>query len=341
MTFSKKLIISGNVFVLITMLILHGSSLLNELNSTEKQVLYVTAFFFWILAVVASIRLMTQLLKSKLLTKSERIKRKRKKVLATQLDLALNRKELAVAYQPIISANSETYGLEALIRWNSEALGNISPVEFIPIAEENDVIEDLTVFVLKDAAATITEFKELAYISVNISSVLLNKEGWLIGELDAVVEEFGFEPSCLALEFTERLSIKESHRSQLLELQERGYKLMIDDFGTGYSAIGYLFDFPVEGIKLDHSFISQFENPQFRNTIGLMVKMAKSLDLYVVAEGIETANQAKFVKEIGCDWLQGYLESPPMDKKKLTSYILNKRSFYNGRENLPGTLVRG
>lgn len=330
MTFSKKFIISGNVFVLISMITLHGGSLLNEFNSANRQIIYATAFFFWILALGASIHLITKLFKTKILTKAERIKKKRNRTLETQLNIALNKNELTVAYQPIISANSEKYGLEALVRWDSEVLGKVSPVEFIPVAEENDVIEDLTTFVLKDAAKTLNEFPELAYVSVNISSVLLNEEDWLSEQLSLLEEEFGLDPSRLALEFTERLSIKDSHRSQLLVLQDRGFKLIIDDFGTGYSAIGYLFDFPVEGIKLDRSFISQFENPQFRNTISLMVKMAKGLDLYVVAEGIETPSQANFVKEIGCDWLQGYLESPPMDKKKLATYITNKRTLYAG-----------
>lgn len=239
-------------------------------------------------------------------------------VLKKALKQAIESQQLFVLYQGIFIADNSLVGVEALVRWNHPKLGPISPSQFIPIAEQSaPLIEDLTLYVLEQSCAAFEELltndKEPFRISLNIAACLLNNPE-LAELLLYSLSEYQVKAERIILEITETqlLSDMDFCCQQLDKLKAAGFTLWIDDFGTGYSSLSYLHKLPVDGIKIDHSFIDQLEHSSASQAfIRAIVELARALQVDTLAEGIETEGQYKILKGNGCHWFQGfYLHKP-------------------------------
>jgi diguanylate cyclase (GGDEF)-like protein len=231
---------------------------------------------------------------------------------------ALAADELSLVYQPIVdSRNGRTIGAEALLRWYNGELGNVSPAEFIPVAEDAGLIIEIGDWVLLRACQQVAQWRRTLApdlsVAVNLSPRQFN-EG-LLERIERCLAHSGLEPAALELEITERLlmSDSESVLPLLGALSAMGVRISVDDFGTGYSSLSYLKRFPLQNLKIDRSFVAGL--PDHRDSIAItqaVVAMAHSLGMNVTAEGVETAEQAAFLRTIGCDKQQGYLYSRPV-----------------------------
>jgi EAL domain-containing protein (putative c-di-GMP-specific phosphodiesterase class I) len=259
---------------------------------------------------------------------------KRRLFLENSLHKAIERNELELHYQPQLNLEKgQFFGSEALLRWKQQELGWISPVEFIPLAEETGLIVDIGEWVLRQAClqAKIWQGKGLSmgYMAVNVSAVqLLYKDFPNI--VAAVLAETGLPPETLELEVTESALIADENSvaTSLKNLKDLGVQLAIDDFGTGYSSLSRLINFPIDRLKIDRSFIMDVEqNPAKAAIVVAIIAMAEGMKMQVVAEGVETQGQLAFLKINNCDDAQGYLMSKPLPSANieefLNSYILN------------------
>jgi diguanylate cyclase (GGDEF)-like protein/PAS domain S-box-containing protein len=226
---------------------------------------------------------------------------------------ALENKEFEVHYQPIVDADGgRVIGLEALLRWYKEGR-LISPAEFIPIAEEIGEILPIGEWVLREACLQLKRWQEQysqeLFISVNVSARQLEQTS-LVDIVEHILKEVSLSPSSLHLEITESTAMGNMNHSMemLHKLTKLGVSISIDDFGTGYSSIGYLEKFPITTIKLDRSFIKEGKTA----IIKAVIAMATSLDVHVIAEGVETEEQKAQLLSIGCRYMQGYLYSKPL-----------------------------
>ncbi len=233
---------------------------------------------------------------------------------------ALKQNEFIVYYQPIIEiASGRIVGSEALIRWKHPDLGMITPGQFIPMAEETGLIIPIGEWVLRTACQQARlwqkKFGTLLTISVNLSIRQFQQQD-LISVVNSALTESGLRPDSLELEITESLGMKspEITLHTLNELKAMGIKIAIDDFGIGYSSLSYLKKFPVDTIKIDRSFVSDINNGSNDTAIVLaIIAIAHSLKLKLVAEGVEKVEQAQYLREHGCEKVQGFLYSPPVD----------------------------
>ena len=253
--------------------------------------------------------------------------------LETDLRNALDRKELRVYYQPIASLESgKITGFEALARWQRPKVGLVGPDEFIKVAEETGLILAIDKWVLQEACrqtqAWQAQYPALAQltVSVNLSPKQFTKPN-LANEIHSVLQEAGLRPSCLNLELTETIAMSDAERTRgvLAELKTLGVRLSIDDFGTGYSSLNYLRRFPVDTLKIDRSFVSNIDIDDNRKIVATMVMLAHNLGLRVVAEGTETADQLKQLKELQCEFAQGYFFSPPVEPEKAGQLLIAQR----------------
>lgn len=251
----------------------------------------------------------------------------RKSMIDQKLLAALNNNELQVVYQPQIdSLTGKTLLYEALIRWNDEELGSISPDELIPIAEDNGLIHKIGVFVLTEAAQLAVKLKAEGHeinIAVN-SSVREFSNPNLKGEFMKILQRASCPPSLIHLEITEKFAFKaeEEHSvsHQMHELQKEGIKFALDDFGTGYASFRYMQSLPISKVKIDKLFIkSLLTHKQTKQLVEGMIKFAKSMDLFVIAEGVETEEQLNLLKTLGIDAAQGYYLGIPVTADKITS----------------------
>lgn len=248
----------------------------------------------------------------------------RKLMLSFKLKAALESQGLQVFYQPQFSPHeSMPIGVEALARWHDDELGWISPAEFIPIAEETGNIEKLGHYVLRQACFDGANWHTLGFaqlkVSVNVSAYQL-RFGHFIETLTEVLQESRFPAKCLELELTESVYIeREKEVLPLLnQIKAMGVCLAIDDFGTGYSSLSYLSKIPWDTLKIDRSFIIDIpQNEEQCQLTSTIITMAHDLRLTIVVEGVETAEQLAFVEQRGCQLIQGYYYSPPMDKTRL------------------------
>jgi diguanylate cyclase (GGDEF)-like protein/PAS domain S-box-containing protein len=239
--------------------------------------------------------------------------------LGSSLRVALEKRELFLVYQPQMDIGTgRITGLEALLRWQHPELGLIPPTTFIPIAENSGLIVPIGEWVLRTACSQARKWQEeglLAVpIAVNVSAVQFRQEAFpkFIGRM---LQETGLAPKYLELELTESLLLSNADVtfSVLQRLKSMGLKLAIDDFGTGYSSLSYLKQFPVSKLKIDRSFIRDVaENPDDGAIASAIIGMAKSLNLKVSAEGVETEAQMSFLREHHCDEIQGYYFSKPL-----------------------------
>jgi diguanylate cyclase (GGDEF)-like protein len=248
--------------------------------------------------------------------------------LETGLRAALKRDELKLHYQPLLDVRTNAVsGVEALARWTSEECGPVPPNEFIPLAEETGLIESLGTWALHTACTQGRAWDRAGLhplrVNVNISSHQVRKPG-TVEIVERVLRESQLDPSRLELEITESALIgDEPGVGETLDgLKRLGIRLALDDFGTGYSSLSYLVRFPIDTLKIDRSFVSRIgADEQAQGIIAAVVAMAHRLNLSVTAEGVETPEQEAFLRAEGCDVLQGYLFSRPIEPDALFTLL--------------------
>ena len=237
---------------------------------------------------------------------------------------AIENNEIYLVYQPQYDlALERIIGFEALMRIKNPTLGNLSPTEFIPIAEESGMINDLGSWALKEACRFNKHLQNNGFpfctVAVNISTIQLNQKGFVTLVVD-ILKETGLSPQYLELEITES-AIASSIRdavSILEELQSIGIRISLDDFGTGYSSLNYLTQMPINTLKIDKAFIDKINLNKKDNYVAeAIISLAHNLEVKVVAEGVEDSNQLNLLKEKNCDLIQGYLYSKPLEPDDL------------------------
>ena len=238
--------------------------------------------------------------------------------LETDLRRAIERKELTMAYQPIVKlANGEIAGFEALMRWDHPKRGSIPPSEFIPIAEMSDLIEPLGMFALERSTSDLMDWERQTgelpvFLSVNLSSAqLISSE--IYNDVRAMLAKTQCDPKRIKLELTESVVMENPEQARLMleKLKETGISLALDDFGTGYSSLAYLTRFPFDTIKLDKALVCD-QSEKRSILLKSVVAMARGLEMQVVAEGIETDQDAAELAKMGCDFGQSFLFGPPL-----------------------------
>ena len=249
----------------------------------------------------------------------------------TDLRQALRRQELLVHYQPIFSIETQNIeGFEALVRWQHPAQGLVLPDQFIPIAEETGLILPIGQWVLKQACTQLRlwqqqyQLKVGTFMSVNLS-VRQFSEVNLLTHIDETLQETGLASQCLKLEITESaiMTNTELALKTCNQLKERGIRLSIDDFGTGYSSLSYLHRFPIDVLKIDHSFIQRIaDDHQYLRLVQAINTLANHFEIKTIAEGIENTMQLQYLKAMNDCFGQGYLFCPPVDYRTLeTNYF--------------------
>lgn len=269
--------------------------------------------------------------------------------LETDLRRAVERQEFIVHYQPIVElATGRISGFEALVRWQHPKLGLISPAKFVPMAEETGLIVQIGEWVLGESCRQMRLWQEQfptyppLTISVNLSGKQFAQAG-LVNYVKQVLHETNLDPRSLKLEITESAVMEniETATGMLKQLRALGVKLSMDDFGTGYSSLSYLNRFPISTLKIDRSFINQMadqdENAAIVRTI---IMLAQTLEMDVVAEGIETEDQVTQLSALGCEFGQGYFFSEPISQENATRFLSDTGScvlnlpIYDGFEPL-------
>jgi diguanylate cyclase (GGDEF)-like protein len=250
--------------------------------------------------------------------------------LEADLQRAIDSQQFQLNYQPIVSlTNGKIVGFEALLRWQHPQRGWISPLKFIPLAEETGLIIPLGKWVLSEACRQLSlwhaQFGDRLplSISVNLSGIQLWNPD-VLELIDGILETLSLSGSSLKLEITESILMdKESEATTLLtQLKQRKIQLSIDDFGTGYSSLAYLQSFPIDTLKIDRSFILGIENQEKNLDITrTIITLAHALELDVIAEGVETPAQLEILRSLGCEYGQGYLFSPPIEGDAVVSYM--------------------
>jgi polar amino acid transport system substrate-binding protein len=242
----------------------------------------------------------------------------RKMSLESDMRRGLDREEFRLFYQPIVALRTgKIAGFEALLRWHHPTLGLILPQEFVPVAEDSGLIVQLGEWVLRSACAQQKRWERAGYgalrVTVNISARQFQHRD-LAGIVERAIADTGIGPGTLELELTESLLMNDvtNGAATLAQLRAMGVSISIDDFGTGYSSLGYLKSFPIDSLKIDRSFVSDITGNRFDGAIATaIVALARSLDLHVIAEGVETVQQLAQLRRLGCDEAQGYLFGEP------------------------------
>jgi diguanylate cyclase (GGDEF)-like protein/PAS domain S-box-containing protein len=251
--------------------------------------------------------------------------------LATDLRRAIEREEFEVYYQPIIDLKTDRLcGVEALVRWHHPERGILTPLMFIPLAEETGLIGPLGMWVLRAGCRQAREWQRLQpqgetplNLSVNLSARQV-QDARLVDEVAHVLEETGLDPATLTLEITEGLLLQDAHgiMERLHALKALGIILALDDFGTGYSSLSYLQRFPIDVLKIDKSFVDRIaEGAEAAALVRTIVALSESLQLRTVAEGIEQHGQAEHLRLLGCDRGQGYFFARPLPADQLTERL--------------------
>ena len=250
--------------------------------------------------------------------------------ISNNLKSALNKKQFSVFYQPIVFAeDGQIAGFEALLRWNHPELGFVSPEQFIPIAEESDMIVELGNFVIQQSCETLSNLIEKYnpegqwYVCINVSAKQLENNE-IIFEIERAIKESFLSYKNLKVEVTESILLKNSDSELyvLEELRKKGIQIAIDDFGTGYSSLSTLHHFPFSFLKIDRSFITNIlTQPKLKSMIKSIILMAKTLDMRLVVEGVEHVEQYNILKEMEADYIQGYFFSKPLPLVELHKSI--------------------
>ena len=254
----------------------------------------------------------------------------RRLMLEEKLYGALERREFSLRYQPIVDIKERmVIGCEALLVWDNPDIGNISPVEFIPITEQSGLIVPIGKYVLQEALRMTAFWQQTCMpefmISVNFSPRQF-RDPSLVEDVDQILQSSGIITGSLELEITEGVLLSgiSNNDATLNAFSEMGIKIAMDDFGTGYSSLNYLRRYPFDSIKIDREFVSDMTYDMGdRELVNAAIVMANSLDLRVIAEGVETEQQLADLEELGCGYAQGYLLGRPMPAEELT--VLLKR----------------
>ena len=247
---------------------------------------------------------------------------------------ALDNNELILYYQPKIEVETGLIiGVEALARWPHPVDGWISPEKFIPVAEETGLIERLGRWALDEACRQNKQWQEAGLVpitvAVNVSAHQL-RQGGLLQAVSRTLDQSGLAPQYLQLELTESAVMNTPMKTSevLQQLKSLGLGLAIDDFGTGYSSLSYLGHFPFDALKIDRSFVSNISSlSEQENIVNMIIAMADSLGLRVIAEGVETEIQAQYLRGRGCDELQGYLYSPALPAEEVERLLRDRVPF--------------
>jgi diguanylate cyclase (GGDEF)-like protein/PAS domain S-box-containing protein len=252
--------------------------------------------------------------------------------LATDLEGALDRGELRLVYQPILSlATNRIVGFEALLRWDHPTLGVVALLEFIPIAEKSGLIVAIGRWVMREACLQVKAWRDALpaapdlWVSVNVSSLQLERPE-LVDETARMLHEIGVPPACLMLELTESVAMANpaAVKGLLMQLRVMGVRIGLDDFGTGQSSFAYLHQFPVDFVKIDRSFLVGMNVRQEKTAIvATLTDLAGRLGLQLIAEGIETEEQLAAIRSLRCECGQGFLFSRPVDSA-LASDLLRR-----------------
>jgi len=242
----------------------------------------------------------------------------------TELREAVQGDTLRPYYQPLVDlASGRITGFEALVRWPHPERGMISPAEFIPVAEETGLIEEIGEWVLKQACAEAASWPGRLRIAVNVSPVQFRSKTLAL-KVAAALAESGLTPERLELEITETVLIRDDEEALtiLQQLRDLGVRIALDDFGTGYSSLSYLHRFPFDKIKIDRSFIKDIgERDDSSAIVQAVVTMAAARYMVTTAEGVETENQREILRRLGCTQMQGYLFSPAIPSPKLSQLL--------------------
>jgi diguanylate cyclase (GGDEF)-like protein len=242
--------------------------------------------------------------------------------LESDLRHALDRHEFVAYYQPIITLETnQISSFEALVRWNHPEKGLIPPSKFIPISEETGLVIAIDLFVLRQACQQLRSWRDEGIadqsLTMNVNLSVKHFMSFdLLKQIDNVLQETGIDGNSLRLEITESdiMENAEFAGKIISQLRDRNIQLSIDDFGTGYSSLSYLHRLPIDHLKIDRSFVMRIgKNGKNTEIIRAIIALAKSLGMYTIAEGVETQEQLDQIKELDCDYCQGYLFSKPVD----------------------------
>ena len=254
--------------------------------------------------------------------------------LENQLRQAVERREFLLFYQPKVDAKGVLTGAEALLRWNDPLTGLVAPIRFIPILEETGLIHEVGKWVLADAIATHRRWWAAGQldlrIAVNVSPLQLRNRGF-VGEIQQVVADDPALAACLELEITESVIMADVQFSiaSLRAIRSLGVTIAIDDFGTGFSSLSYLARLPVNTLKIDRSFVIEMgASPEGLALVSTIITLAHSLRLLVVAEGVETEEQAAQLRALHCDQMQGYLFGKPVSREVFEATYLQPKTVY-------------
>lgn len=247
----------------------------------------------------------------------------------SELRKAIEREEFVLFYQAQMNLETnKVVGFEALIRWNHPTKGIIGPDDFISLAEETGLIVPIGQWVLNTACNQLKQWEDMGYTDINMAVNLSNrqfKDKEFVRQVLNVIEETKVDPHKLELEITETIALDDIEYTiaTIKELKEIGVSFSLDDFGTGYSSMNYLKKLPVSNLKIDKSFLDTvMEDHCDQKIIQTIISLARNLDLYVIAEGVEKSEQEAFLKEANCDKAQGYLYSKPVPKELAEQFLL-------------------
>lgn len=240
-----------------------------------------------------------------------------RKQLEDELRIAITENQLKLMFQPIVDTKSDNLrGFEALLRWHHPTEGNISPYDFIPIAEESGLISPIGDWVIRNAVQTLRILPEDLRVAVNVSPIQFSNQD-LISTVRNAIAEGQVDPSRLELEITESVFLDDEQKSRRTfeSLKAIGVRLALDDFGTGYSSLSYLKDAPFDKIKIDQGFVKNAVDPRSRNSaiIQAIVALSNAFGMETTAEGLEYQDEVDLIKKLGCSQIQGFVFGPAMD----------------------------
>lgn len=249
-------------------------------------------------------------------------------LLDSELRKAIENREFTLAYQPKIHTETKAIvGIEALVRWQNEKLGNVSPAEFIDHAEDSGLIIPLSEIIFDMACEGHHKLVAAGYpklpIAINVSSIHFQQRNFF-ESIQLILEKNNASAQNFEIELTERTVMNSAQEtiSKLVKLKQIGFKISIDDFGTGYSSLSYLVRFPLDVLKIDRSFIQHICSLDDKQAIvDAIIQMAHRLQMKVVAEGVETAQQVELLETLGCDFIQGFYYSKPLPIEELIDFI--------------------
>jgi diguanylate cyclase (GGDEF)-like protein len=256
---------------------------------------------------------------------------KRRLQLTGELRHAIPARELVLHYQPRMHiAGGEISSLEALVRWEHPTQGLLPPSDFIPVAEDSDLIHPLTAWVAGEAVRQLRAFGEMGLdlsVAINLSARNL-ADRRLPAMIERLLTTWGVSPNRLRLEMTESVLMASDWQDVLGELHQLGLCVSIDDFGVGYSSLAYLQRLPVDEIKIDKSFVTDMvHNPENAAIVRSTIDLGHNLGLKVVAEGVESAECLHLLARFGCDSVQGYHVAPPLDAPELIGFMLRRQAI--------------